>query len=431
MRSQVGEERSGRISCGRRDVTAVATPETRSRWWRGAFGFTLMAAMGVATFIGFVIGVLAPLLVDDLAMSRTQLGSLSTVLYLVGGFGSPIAGHLADRMGGRTVLIAVFAAGAAATIAVALAPSYAWLLAAMTVAGLALAAANPVTNKLVAAHIRPGAQGVLMGVKQAGVPMSKFLAGAVMPAAALWLGWRNAVLLGLLIPIAGLVVGHVLLPDDLCNVTTRAERRNRPLSAAVRRLSIYGFLMGTGIAVTNVYLPLYAHDELGMSVPAAGAVASLTGIVGVGSRIAWGRRTDGTAEVGPTLGVIAAGSAVAIALLIAARWWGTWLVWAASFLIGAITVGWIVVGMVGVVAITDPRDAGRASGRVLLGFYTGFVCSPVAFGWIVDATSVYAPAWALVALAFVGAILVSPWWGAGGRSSPKAASALATGASAT
>lgn len=384
--------------------------EAPSRPWRAAFGFTMMAAMGVATFIGFVIGVLAPLLIEDLAMSRSQLGALTTVLYLVGGFGSPVAGHLVDRLGGRRILALLFVAGAAGTLGVAAAPSYAWLVGAMALAGFALAAGNPVTNKLVAAHIPSGTQGVLMGVKQAGVPMGKFLAGIVMPTAALWFGWRTAVLLGLLIPATGLVTSFILLPADRGTRTSRAERRSRPLGPEVQQLALYAFLMGTGVAVINVYLPLYAHDELGMTVTSAGAVASLTGIVGVFSRVLWGRITDGMADVVPTLAAIAASSALAVGLMIVARWWGEWLLWLAAFVFGASTLGWIVVGMVGVLALIDLRDAGRASGRVLLGFYTGFVASPVLFGWVVDRTGVYAPAWALVVAAFVGATLIALWW---------------------
>lgn len=370
----------------------------------------MMAAMGVATFIGFVIGVLAPLLLEEFAMSRSQLGALTTVLYLVGGFGSPVAGRLVDRFGGRIILVILFVAGAAGTVGVALAPSYAWLLGAMVLAGFSLAAGNPVTNKLVVANIPAGTQGVLMGVKQAGVPMGKFLAGVVMPGAALLLGWRNAVLTGLLIPVAGLVSGLFLLPPDQGVATSRAERRDRPLGGAVRRLAVYAFLMGTGVAVVNVYLPLYAHDELGMSVTAAGAVASLTGIVGVLSRIVWGRVTDGLVDVAPALRAIAATSALAVGFMIAARWWGQWLLWLAAFVFGASTLGWIVVGMIGVVALIDLRDAGRASGLVLLGFYGGFVSSPVVFGWIVDRTGIYAPGWAFIAAAFTGATLIATWW---------------------
>lgn len=370
----------------------------------------MMAAMGVATFIGFVIGVLAPLLVTDLAISRSQLGALTTVLYLVGGFGSPVVGHLVDRCSGRAVLVLLFVAGAAGTVGVALAPSYAWLLGAMALAGFSLAAGNPVTNKLVAAHIPAGTQGVLMGVKQAGVPMGKFLAGVVMPGAALLLGWRTAVLLGLLIPVAGMVGGLVLLPPDAGAPTSRSERRSRPLGTAVRQLSVYAFLMGTGVAVINVYVPLYAHDELGMSVTAAGAVASVTGLVGVFSRIVWGRITDGSVDVRPTLRAIAATSALAVVLMIAARWWGAWLLWLAAVVFGASTLGWIVVGMIGVVATIDIRDAGRASGLVLLGFYGGFVSSPVVFGWMVDRTGTYVPGWALIAAAFAGATLITVWW---------------------
>lgn len=388
-------------------MVTLKSVQAPSRPWRAAFGFTMMAAMGVATFIGFVIGVLAPLLVEDFAISRSQLGALTTVLYLVGGFGSPVAGHLVDRVSSRAVLVLLFVAGAAGTVGVALAPSYAWLLGAMVLAGFSLAAGNPVTNKLIVAHIPAGTQGVLIGVKQAGVPMGKFLAGVVMPGAALLLGWRSAVLLGLIIPVAGLVSGLVLLPPDRGVPTSRAERRSRPLGSAVRRLAVYAFLMGTGVAVINVYLPLYAHEELGMSVTAAGVVASLTGIVGVFSRIVWGRITDGVVDVAPTLRAIAASSALAVGFMIAARWWGEWLLWLAAFIFGVSTLGWIVVGMIGVVALIDLRDAGRASGLVLLGFYGGFVSSPVIFGWIVDRTGSYAPGWAFIVAAFTGAMLIS------------------------
>lgn len=410
----------------------VAEVQAPSRQWRAVFGFTLMAAMGMATFLGFVIGVLAPLLLDDLAMSRSQLGLLTTVLYLVGGFGSPVAGHLVDRFGGRTILLLLFVAGAAGTVGVAAAPSYPWLLGAMVVAGFGLAAGNPVTNKLVAAHIPVGRQGVLMGVKQAGVPMGKFLAGVVMPAAALWLGWRNAVLLGLVIPVAGLVSGAVLLPSDGGAPTSRAERRGRPLGGGVRRLAVYAFLMGTGVAVVNVYLPLYAHDELGMSVTAAGAVASLTGIVGVVSRIVWGRMTDRMVDVTGTLRGIAASSALAVAMLVLARWWGEWLLWLAAFIFGASTLGWIVVGMAGVVAMTDLRDAGRASGFVLLGFYTGFVSSPALFGWTVDRLGVYAPGWISITIAFAAATVVTLLWrpGEGAQQDAGAIGAVARDAAA-
>lgn len=405
-------------------MATLESVQAPSRSWRAAFGFTMMAAMGVATFIGFVIGVLAPLLVEDFAMSRSQLGALTTVLYLIGGFGSPVAGYLVDRVGGRTILVLLFVAGAAGTVGVALASSYLWLLGAMVLAGFSLAAGNPVTNKLVVAHIPAGTQGLLMGVKQAGVPMGKFLAGVVMPSAALLLGWRSAVLLGLLIPVAGLVSGLVLLPPDGGVPTSRAERRSRPLGSAVRRLAVYAFLMGTGVAVINVYLSLYAYDELGMSVTSAGAVASLTGIVGVFSRIVWGRITDAVVDVAPMLRGIAASSALAVGLMIAARWWGQWLLWLAAFVFGASTLGWIVVGMIGVVALIDLRDAGRASGLVLLGFYGGFVSSPVIFGWIVDRTGSYAPGWAFIAAAFTGATLITTWLRPPGTGAPPDVEAL-------
>jgi MFS family permease len=49
------------------------------------------------------------------------------VLYIVGGFGSPVAGNVADRVGGRAMLLALFAAGSVGTVGVAVARCFSCL----------------------------------------------------------------------------------------------------------------------------------------------------------------------------------------------------------------------------------------------------------------------------------------------------------------
>jgi hypothetical protein len=61
--------------------------------------------------------------------------------------------------------------------------------------------------------------------------------------------------------------------------------------------------------------------------------------------------------------------------------------------------------MLAVISEVGPADAGRASGRVLFGFYTGFVPSPVAFGALVDATGSYLVSWGLVMVLLAAAAL--------------------------
>lgn len=388
--------------------------------WRVAFGLTLLAAMGVATFITFILGVLAPFLLEEFGISRSQLGALTTVLYVVGGLGSPAAGHVVDRFGGRVTLMVLFLSGAIGTVGVAVARNYAWLVVAMVLAGFSLAAGNPVTNKLVAEHLPIGTRGTIMGVKQAGVPLGAFLAGVVIPGTALLLGWRGAVLIALVVPVAGLVAGQRLVPPDAVTARPRHRQPRHRLGPNVRWLAWYAFFMGAGVAVVNVYLPLYAYDRVGLGVAAAGLVTSVIGFVGVLSRVGWGRLTERSGRVTMPLMAIAACSMGSVLLILAAETAGSWLLWGAALLFGSSTLGWIVVGMIGVVAEIGRERAGRASGVVLLGFYGGFIPSPVIFGAIVDHRGGYRLAWMVIAAVFLVATSIAIAWhrGSDRESSP-------------
>ncbi len=388
----------------------VEAPSTRPLRWRVAFASTLAVAMGVGTFPGYAFGVLGPYLVDDFALTRSQLGLLTTLFFGVGGVLSPVAGPLVDRLGGRRVMIASFVVLAAGVAGASVAPSF-WLVLLMTaVAGLALAAGNPVTNKLVAVHLPEGRRGVTMGVKQAGVQIGAFLTGALLaPAAAAW-GWRRALVASIVMPFAGLVASLRTVPPDgdAGPAPVRSERRKLPRS--VTWLAVYAFLMGAGVAGVNAYLPLYAVEDLGVSAEVAGAVVALIGFVGILSRVAWGWLSErGNGYITPLL-VMAAGAITALLLVIWAKEAGSALLWPAALIFGATAVTWNSVGMLAVVTEAHPNDAGRASGRVLLGFYGGFVPGPVVFGLIVDATGSYRIAWTVTAVIFLLAAVQMVVW---------------------
>ena len=92
------------------------------------------------------------------------------------------------------------------------------------------------------------------------------------------------------------------------------------------------------------------------------------------------------------------------------------LLWAGAVALGATAVAWNALGMLSIVRDVDAARAGRASGRVLLGFFGGFLAGPVSFGAVVDATDAYALGWAGVTTAFLAATIVAwPWRSAGRR----------------
>jgi len=88
---------------------------------------------------------------------------------------------------------------------------------------------------------------------------------------------------------------------------------------------------------------------------------------------------------------------------------GSGLLWAGAALFGATAVAWNALGMLSIVRDVELSVAGRASGRVLLGFYVGFLVGPVSFGSAVDHVG-YGAGWAAVIAAFaVAAALTFAW----------------------
>lgn len=379
--------------------------------WRIAFAGVLALAMGTGTYAGYAFGVLGPELRAEFGLSRFELGLLTTVFFAVGGPLSLLAGRATDRFGARLVMLAAFTVAASAVLALSAAPAYWMLLAAAAAAGVALASGNPVTNKLIAIHVAPGRRGLIMGGKQAGVQVGAFLTGAVLTPVAVAIGWRFALGWSAAIPVAGLLLGLALIPNDRPSAAEHAAARAVRLPHSVRWLAAYAFLMGSGVAAINAYLPLYLVERAGATQQLAGSVAATIGLVGIGSRIAWAwasERMRGGFSV-PLL-LLGAGAVVALLLVAAVEGVGLWLAWPAAALFGATAVTWNAVGMLAVISSAGAGHAGRASGVVTGGFYLGFVGSPMLFGWLVDRVGGYTPAWLLVAGAFGLSVLVIGAW---------------------
>lgn len=384
---------------------------------RAAFGGVLALAMATGTFPGYAFGVLGPQLVMTFGLSRFELGLLTASFFLVGGGLSLVAGQAVDRIGGKHVMTVAFVVTGGALLGMAIAPVYVVLLAMAALAGVAVAAGNPLTNKLVAVNLPPGRRGLTMGSKQAGVQVGAFLAGALLAPLAVILGWRAALAWSAAIPLLAVIAGLLWVPGDRHSQHVGDGRRDGPakirvrqLPPGVRWLAVYAFLMGSGVSAVNAYLPLYLVEVGGASPALAGAVVALIGLTGVISRVLWGWGSERMRSFALPLIVLGSGAVVAIGMILAVPSVGLSAAWAAALVFGATAVTWNAVGMLAVLAVSGPRSAGLASGLVLTGFYIGFVGSPLVFGSMVDLTGGYAPAWLMIAAVFLAATLVVIAW---------------------
>ena len=383
----------------------------RSRGSRARFAGALSGIMAMATSSQFSFGILAGYLLEEFAITRSQLGLLTTAFFIVGGLGSPPAGRFVDLWGGRRVALAAMAIATAGVGAMAAAPSFLLILVGAALGGLALGASNPSTNKLVAAHISPGERGVTMGVKQAGVQIGGFGIGIVLPWVAEQVGWRWALAsLGLGSVLVLIAIVFFIPPDERVKEASGAARERTPLEAAVWWMTAYALLMGAGVAGISAYLPLYSQEAVGLSVGGAGLLVSAMGAVGIASRITLGWVTEHFGHIEVFLLLMAVGSVLGSAMVLLAAPSAPWLLWAAAITFGVSAITWNTVGMIAVLSEVGPEDAGRASGYVQSAFYAGFAASPVVLGYSIDATDDYRIAWLSVAFAFALAAVVAGLW---------------------
>ncbi|HZA40565.1 MAG TPA: MFS transporter [Actinomycetota bacterium] len=400
---------------------------THSTAWRAAFALSLAAGMAASTIVQFLFGVLAPFLIDEFGISRSQLGLLTTAAFVIGGIISPSAGGLVDRIGGRRVFVASMVLMAIAIAGMAAAPSYIWMLFGAALAGFTLASCNPTTNKLIAAHTAVGERGVIMGVKQAGVQFGAFAVGFTIPTAAESWGWRPAMAMTIVLPLACAAAVLVLVPHDRREeLDLRPKTEARGITPLVAWLATYAFLMGGGVAIVGAYLPLFAREEVGLSVGAAGMLAGVIGLIGIVSRIAWGWGTERLGDYPLALGILGVGAVVASLATLLSPSTGAWMIWSAAVLFGLTAITWNAIGMLAIVAEVGTHAAGRASGLVQSGFYGGFVVTPALFGYSVDRTDEWSWGWWGVVAMFAGASVVAFSWLASRRSAARRAEIIET-----
>ncbi|MDE0233349.1 MAG: MFS transporter [bacterium] len=380
------------------------------------FGAVLVVTMASTTMAITTFGVLASELIAAMGIERWQLGMLATSGTLSGALFSTRLGKWVDVVGGKRATVTTLMVGGTALFCVGVAPEFSLMVGAAFLNGIASGIANPATNKLISLEVEPGRRGLIVGIKQSGVQVAIFMGGWLLPVFTDWWGWRWAVLA---FAAAPLTVGAISMargasvgppsgrpPDKEAGRKDTNEESPVRLPRVVRRLTVYGFLLGMGVVVLVVYLPLYAEEVLGMSRGRVGLVLAITGPVGILARIGWGRIAEGRLGMVRSLMLIASLGVVSGVFLAFGEDLGTWVIWVAAVVAGFSVFAWTSVGMLAVIEILPAHLAGTGSGRVYLGFITGFGIGAPLFGWSVDALGVYGPGWLGITALFAAGLWV-------------------------
>ncbi|HZR92197.1 MAG TPA: MFS transporter [Gaiellaceae bacterium] len=381
-----------------------------------------IAVLAAGTFAISAFGVLAPKLADAFALSRADIGFVTSVVFLGAALGSAPAGRLTDRGHPARLLALAMSAFAGSVLLFALAPDRAILFAAAALAGLAYGCVNPPTNVIVAGQLARRL-GFFLSLKQTGVPLGGLLAGAVLPPVAIAWGWRAAV--GVAAVACALVAAATLL---LRNVATiELGHRGRSLVAGRRQLVAlggFGFVMAGSQWAFLTYLVLFLTQQFRFGLAAAGLALALAQGLGACARLLWGWLSDKTGNRLGVLLLMAALQVVALELL--ALFPGRTLAWPLVALAGVTIVGWNGAFYGYVAESAGPGNVGQVSGQMLVLIFAGSVVFPPMLGALVDAIDSWRPLWAIcggaVAAAALGLGLTIP---RGSTAGPFAAAEMA------
>ncbi|RVW02441.1 MFS transporter [Rhodococcus spongiicola] len=384
----------------------------------------LTAAMAIGPLLTYGLSATSALVIDSLDITVAQFGMLATLTFLTAAALALAFSHVGDHFSTRGLLVTVFVGAAMSYVLAALSTNYLWLLGAMALSGAAQALSNPVTNRVISERAPQPKRAQWIGVKQSGVQVAQLVAGAGCPVLALAWGWRGALWIGAVVAGASALVAWRRSPSSHSPHSPQASKqvatsvnalrttgsRARSMPRAVWVLAAYALFSGTGVQATNVYLPLFALEGMGLTLTAAGLTAAIAGAIGVTSRIFWGRALSGKIDTFVLLLILASGSTLgALALLMAQLVGWLPLLWLGVTLHGATALAANVLLMAGVLRVVGTTAVGRASSLIAVGMYLGFAGGPALTGFLFDVTAGFAAGWMVAAMMYAACALLCIW----------------------
>jgi predicted MFS family arabinose efflux permease len=353
-----------------------------------------LQAIALATFAvipAFLVGALAVGIRAELGFGPAALGLAIAWFFTTTGLGASVLGQLVDHLDNRTALSIGAVSSAVALFGVAAAPTFPWLLLALTLGGLANALSQPAVNASLSRRIPAERLGLAFGIKQSAIPAATLLGGLAVPTLGASLGWRGTfVAVGVVAALGGAVAW---------TTGERGQRRARPPKQRLREsqpelrsliiLTIGGTLGAAAATSLGAFL-VDAAATSGIPVGRAGLLAAVASAGGLASRVVLGwwvdrHPTQGRYRTITTLLLIGSPGFVLLAT-------GS----APAYLVGAVlgyAAGWGWTGLFHYTVVSqNPGTPASSTGVIQTGLSLGAGLGPLLLGTVAERTS-YSTAW--------------------------------------
>ncbi len=319
-------------------------------------------------------------------------------------------GYVLDHVGERIVLTAGSALTAAAAYAAASAHSLPMIGVFLFIGGMSAASCNAAGGRLVSAWFPPRQRGLAMGIRQTAQPLGIALGALMIPELSERGPHRGLMFLAATCTVAAVAsaIGIVDPPRKPRAAAARAELASPYRDSFVlwRIHAVAGLLMMPQ-TVTVTFMLVWLINRHGWSVAAAGAMVTLTQLLGAVGRIAVGRWSDRVGLRMRPVRTIAIAAALALFLLALADGTGSGY---DVLLMVAVSVLAVLDNGLEATAITElagPYWSGRALGLQNTTQRLTAAAGPPLFGALAMAAH-YPAAWALCALFPLAAVPLVP-----------------------
>ncbi len=356
------------------------------------------------------LGVMMPAVAHDLAIDAKLVGVFTAIIYGAATVVALAAAGPIVRLGSVRICQVALLAGAIGLALNSLA-MVAATVAAVLFIGVAQGPINPASAHVLAQRVPREYFGMVFSLKQTGVPIGFALAGVLFPALLQWVGWRGASLVA-----AGMLVLAAIAVEPLrsaLDVTPVEGRNSSGIGRSMRfvlghpQLRVLGcaaFVYVIAQHTFTFYLVTYLYEHCGLSIARAGALLSLSQVVGTAVRLLSGGAGDriprmkllGWTGVGMTVGC------VAIALL--RHDTPFWLITLAVLGYGSVVISWNGTSQAEFAHLSPPGEAAAVAAVQTALAFAGAVAGPPVFAFIASTFSYRAAFVAVAICVFITAI---------------------------